>query len=322
MSRRLSLLIVCVLAVAGGVAFLRARTPPPAPPAGMVRQDEVRLSSEIAGRLDAMLVAPGQHVEAGAPIAQLQTPELAAALDEAEAAANAARAERDRVLSGVRPEQVAIAEEALSAAEAQLTLAGEVYRRISGLSADNVASRAQLDESRAALDKAAATKALRQAELRSARAGATAEERALAEAQVALAEARVAELAARVEKARITAPVAGTVGVTVAEVGEVLVPGKPVATLVPDRSDWLGFTLREDRLAGLAIGSKVAVRDAAGTAFAARVSELRPLGEFATWRAARAVGDHDLTSFRLRLEPVAGGEALEPGQTVWLQGQQ
>jgi HlyD family secretion protein len=46
--------------------------------------------------------------------------------------------------------------------------------------------------------------------------------------------------------------------------------------------------------------------------------ELRPLGEFATWRAARAVGDHDLNSFRMRLDPVADAGRLEPGMTVWL----
>jgi HlyD family secretion protein len=51
-----------------------------------------------------------------------------------------------------------------------------------------------------------------------------------------------------------------------------------------------------------------------------RVTELRPLGEFATWRAARAVGDHDLNSFRLRLDPGGKDEKLEPGMSVWLPG--
>ncbi len=57
-----------------------------------------------------------------------------------------------------------------------------------------------------------------------------------------------------------------------------------------------------------------------GHTIAARVTELRPLGEFATWRAARAVGDHDLNSFRLRLDPVASIGDLQPGMTVWLPG--
>ena len=52
----------------------------------------------------------------------------------------------------------------------------------------------------------------------------------------------------------------------------------------------------------------------------ARVTELRPLGEFATWRAPRAVGDHDLNSFRLRLDPVEAEDKLQPGMTVGLAG--
>jgi HlyD family secretion protein len=45
----------------------------------------------------------------------------------------------------------------------------------------------------------------------------------------------------------------------------------------------------------------------------AHVGELRPPGEFATWRAARAVGDHDLNGFRLRLASIVG-----TAMTIWL----
>jgi hypothetical protein len=34
--------------------------------------------------------------------------------------------------------------------------------------------------------------------------------------------------------------------------------------------------------------------------------------------AARAVGDRDLDSFGLRLDPFADTDRLEPGMTVWL----
>jgi len=51
------------------------------------------------------------------------------------------------------------------------------------------------------------------------------------------------------------------------------------------------------------MGSKVTLRTAAGDRFEAKVTELRPLGEFAVWRAARAVGDHDINNFLLRVDP-------------------
>ena len=51
------------------------------------------------------------------------------------------------------------------------------------------------------------------------------------------------------------------------------------------------------------MGSKIALRAAAGDRFEAKVTELRPLGEFAVWRAARAVGDHDVNNLLLRADP-------------------
>jgi len=42
------------------------------------------------------------------------------------------------------------------------------------------------------------------------------------------------------------------------------------------------------------------------------------LGSFAVWQAERAVGDHDRNTVRLRVEPTAKLDRLEPGMTVWL----
>ena len=47
-------------------------------------------------------------------------------------------------------------------------------------------------------------------------------------------------------------------------------------------------------------------------------TELVPLGSFATWQAERAVGDHDRSTLRLRLDPQGDAAGLEPGMTVWL----
>jgi HlyD family secretion protein len=42
------------------------------------------------------------------------------------------------------------------------------------------------------------------------------------------------------------------------------------------------------------------------------------LGDFATWRAARAIGDHDLNMFAVRVDPINAVDGPEPGVTVWL----
>ena len=82
---------------------------------------------------------------------------------------------------------------------------------------------------------------------------------------------------------------------------------------------WLSFNAREDMLQGLTVGSKVdVIRAGAREPTPALVTELVPLGSFATWQAERAVGDHDRNTLRLRLDPQGDASGLEPGMTVWI----
>jgi hypothetical protein len=48
------------------------------------------------------------------------------------------------------------------------------------------------------------------------------------------------------------------------------------------------------------------------------VDETVPRGEFAAWRAARAVNDDDLSTLLVRADPLGGAGELQPGMTVWL----
>ncbi|MES0099860.1 biotin/lipoyl-binding protein [Mesorhizobium sp. M0019] len=288
------------------------------PIAGMVRQTEIRIAPETTGRLATIVVIPGQRVHKGDLLAVLDNPELTAAVGEAKAAASSAKAERDRVYSGVRAEEVAIATQAVQTAQANLLLAQQRYDRASALAGKDIASKQTLDDSTASLAKAKADLDLKQAQVAEATAGPTAEERAVADAQVVLAEATVAELQAQLDKTRLTAPTDGTIGIRVGEPGEIIGPGKPVMTMEAEGQAWFAFTLREDDLNEMTLGKTVALTVQGGRQIEARVTELRPLGEFATWRAARAVGGHDLNSFRLRLDPNGSAGRLEPGMTVWL----
>jgi len=286
--------------------------------AGLVHRTEIKLGPETTGRLTTLAVAPGQPVKKGELVAVLSNPELEAAIGEARAAAASARAERDKVYSGVRAEKLAIAAQAVNTAQANLLLAQQQQARADALSRGGYASKAQLDQATAVLDKAGADLDLKRAQHAEAFAGPTVEERALADAKVALAEASVADLQAQFDKTRLVAPADGVVGIQVAELGEIIAPGAPVVTIEVDQGHWFTFTLREDALKGLTVGALVKLRAENEKTIEARVTELRPLGEFATWRAARAVGDHDINSFRLRLDATAPDNELHPGMTVWL----
>jgi multidrug resistance efflux pump len=302
--------------VIGAIALLdRSRANPSV--VGLVRHTEIRIAPEVTGRLSALAVMTGQAVHKGGLLATLSNPELEASLGEAKAAWASAKADRDNVYAGVRAEEVAILARSIETAEANLLFAKQEDVRAVALAARDYASRQQLDESASQLAKSVADLDLKRAQHAAASAGPTAEERALADARVALAQATVADLQAQLDKTRLVAPADGVVGVIVAEQGEVVPVGKPVLMLDSDKP-WFAFILREDDLGPLTVGSNVDLTMTGGRHISARVTELRPLGEFATWRAARAVGDHDLNSFRLRLDPVAPMDGLERGMSVWL----
>ena len=222
------------------------------------------------------------------------------------------------MFAGVRKEQIDTAAHNVRIAEANVSLGRQEYERTRILAGKNVASVQKLDEATASLRRAEASLARAQAVSSQAIAGATSEERAKAEAAVALASAKTADIETVFAKTRVLAPIDGVVGVLVAAPGEVVSPGQAIMTLnAPDRR-WFSFTVREDRLGALTVGSKTTLAVANGQSVSGRVTELRPLGEFATWRAARAVGDHDLNSFLLRVDPETPGDSVEPGMTVWL----
>ena len=321
--RTFAILGLAVVILGAAAALFRFETQrKPAPPLiGVVHETEIRIAPEISARLTSLPVKPLAPVRKGEVVAALSSPEIAAALEEAKANAASARANLANVVAGVRQEERDTAAQNVAIADSNLTLARQQFARVSTLAAKNYASKQQLDEDAAALGEAEASLGLAQAALAQSKAGPTKEELAVAESEVALAVATVADLEAQLAKTTLTSPIDGVERLLVAEPGEAISPGQPVVTLAVGRDRWSTFTIREDRLHGLTIGSKVVLRTAAGDRFEAKVTELRPLGEFAVWRAARAVGDHDLNSFLLRADPIGRTPKLEPGMTVWIEGQ-
>jgi len=319
--KKLALVALPVLAaVVLGVWYAHSRRAvAPETLIGMVRTTEIHIDPEISGHLARVLVTPGQQVGQGDPVALLTSPELWAAVGQARAQVDKAKSDRDRVYAGVREEEVNALQREILKAQAVQVLAGQELARKSVLAAKSDTSIAELNEAQAEAARANADVAVARARYAEAQLGPTAEERALADAQVTAAEADRDVVEARAAKMLLRAPTAGTVGIIVPEIGEAVIPGEPILTLIPDGGVWFGFNLREDALAGLSIDARVPVRRArAAEGTPGIVTELRNRGEFAVWRAARASGDHDLNTFFVRVDPVTPDSTLAPGQTVWL----
>ena len=191
--------------------------------------------------------------------------------------------------------------------------------RTSQLARGDNATRQALDQAENDVAVARTDVAEAQANHAAAVAGPTREEHGVADAQVKAAEAALATLERRLEKTILRAPADGVVSVVVAEVGENLRAGQPVLVIAETGKQWLSFNAREDMLQGLIVGAMVEVK-AAGVSESkqAVVTEIVPLGSFATWQAERAIGDHDRNTLRVRLDPEGDRTGFEPGMTVWL----
>jgi HlyD family secretion protein len=317
---RSAAIVVIVLVLAAGVLMYSGRRPgSEAAIVGVVRATEVRVEPEVDGQLVSIAVEKDAHVHAGDVLAKLSAIELTAQLDQARAALASATANRNNVYAGVRREQVDSLKAGIAKANARLQYVQAQLTRTSTLARQSFESQQNLDQAENDAASARADVAEAQANYDAAVAGPTREERAIADAQVEAAAAAVAVLESRLEKMILRSPADGVVSVIVAEVGENIHAGQPILMVEAAGEQWLSFNVREDHLGGLTIGGTLSVmRNGTASAIKAVITELRPLGTFATWQAERAVGDHDRNTLRLRLDPQGDAAGLEPGMTVWL----
>ena len=317
--RRIIALGVLILIAVTGIGYAFWRSSPPAPLVGVVRATQIRIAPEVGGQLAAVKVQKGAQVRAGDVVAELSALELTASVGQARAALVAATASRDHVYAGVRAEEIAALAAGIAKAKARLEYVEAQLIRTTTLARRDIASQQALDQATNDVASARADVTEAEANHAAAVAGPTREQRAIADAQVQAAAAALGVLERRLEKTVLRAPADGVVSVIVAEIGENVRAGQPVLAIEQTGKRWISFNAREDWLPGIVVGARVNVfRAGMREVTPAIVTELLPLGAFATWQAERAVGDHDRSTLRLRLDPVGDPAGLEPGMTVWL----
>jgi HlyD family secretion protein len=217
---------------------------------GEAESTRIDIAARVSGRLAKIAVARGQDVAAGATLLVIDNPELVAELHEARAEKLVADAELARINVGTRAEIIAQRQAEIDSATADLTLAQQTFDRTRLLAAHQFAPQSKLDEDTDALTLA--QRRLEQARLayQEAVRGFTAEEHQIAAANVAKAAAKIETIKALVDQLTITAPIASQVYQIPVEEGKVVTPGVPLLSLVDLGDTWLGFSLREDLIAG------------------------------------------------------------------------
>ncbi|MFN7955956.1 MAG: efflux RND transporter periplasmic adaptor subunit [bacterium] len=247
---------------------------------GHVEATEVRVSSKVAGRLAVVRVHEGDVVDAGAEIARIDPVDVELALRVARAERDQADAQHRLLLAGARVEEIAEARAGVATAQADLTSAEKDLARARELLARGSATTKARDDAQARRDVAAGRVDSARERLRRLEAGARSQELDGARARLAGAEARVAQLEQQLADTVVTSPLAGLVTEKVAEAGEQVSPGAPIAVLTDVRNAWLSVYVPEPDLDWIQVGQESLVRTDGGAERRGRVTFVASQAEF------------------------------------------
>ena len=232
--------------------------------------------------------------EAGRGDSEARIAEAEARLEEAQINQNAAaRLSEDGFASQTR---VANADAALRAAEAALRAARS---GTDAVEADIESARAAIEGAQAQIESAEAGVAAAEAGIENARAGLAAADAAAQSAEAGVENARL-----EIDKLTIEAPFAGLLETDTAELGALLQPGAPCATIVQlDPVKLVGF-LPEAQVARVEVGARALAQPAAGEELAGTVTFVS--------RSA----DETTRTFRTEITAPNPDLRLRDGQTV------
>jgi HlyD family secretion protein len=243
--------------------------------------EEVRVSAQIGGRLDRVLVDEGERVRAGQVLAVIDNRDYRARIESAQAELGMREAERRRVVNGARRQERQEAAAALSEAEAVLENARAEHTRRQNLLRERVVSRAEADETERAERVAGARVEAARQRFELIDAEAREEDRARANSDVALASARLDEARAIYEKTFIKAPIDGVILRRHRKGGESVSTqfDSPIVTMADDRVRRVRVDVDENDVGRIALGRAAYVTaDAfAGRRFPGRVIRIGQL---------------------------------------------
>jgi multidrug resistance efflux pump len=307
---------------------------------GTVDANEVLVSSKISGRIQRLTVDEGQDVKAGQLIAIIESEDLQAARQAAEATAASQKSKLGETVVTERQTrgetgsatvnaaaQVQASKAALAQAQANYAHQQADTSRTVELAKQGIMSQQARDEAvtslqadKAAIDAArenvsAAEAALRQArahELLATVAGHTVNATRF---EVENARALASQASVQLGYAQVFAPVTGKVNVRAARQGEVVAAGAAIVTIMDLSQTWIYAPLPETQADAVQLGDWLRVVMPSGATFQGKVINKSAQADFATQRDVSA-RKRDIKTIQLKLLIDNPGERFVPGMTA------
>lgn len=284
---------------------------------GYVEGEFLHIGTGVGGRLQELSVERGQAVAAGAPLFRLDSVQEAAAVRQADEALSAAEAQLADLGTGKREIELEVSRAQLAQARAsELQSAAQLERDTAQLEAGGI-SRMQLEASRAKHDVDLARVRELESQLEVAELSARPEQIRGQTSNVAAARATADVARWRLDQKHVTAERSGIVDDTLFSVGEWVAPGAPVVRLLPPENVKVRFFVPQAALTRFPIGQVVTIRcDGCATDIAAEVRYIATQPEY-TPPIIYSNESRAKFVFMLEAHPVSlDGPALRPGQPV------
>lgn len=267
---------------------------------GTIEGTDVRIASEVMGKVKEIRVEEGMRVEKGDTLVIIDDTDYRLQLRQAEAAAAVARAQYQLALEGPRKEEIVQAEAMFRNAEAD-------YKRMKELLAAQTVTQKQYDDAYARYVAAEQTyrrlvRGSRKAELDAAR------------ARWEQANAQVEALNKRLRDCVVLAPLRGTVTARAVEPGEVVSVGATLLKLTNLDKLKLTIYLNEHDLPRVKLGQRAEVRTDGlpERTFDGTVTYISPVAEF-TPKNVQTKDERTKLVFGVKIEIENSDGALKPG---------
>lgn len=314
----IGLIIVVVLVFIIGLYVYK---PEPVIIQGEAVASEVRISGKVPGRIQQFLVEEGSMIHAGDTVVVINSPELYAKLNQATAAEAAALAQDKKANKGARKEQIAGAYDMWQKALVGVDITKKSLDRVQRLYDKGVISAQKRDETEAQYKAAVATANAAKSQYDMAMNGAESEDKDAAMAIVNRAKGAVQEVESYLQETTLTSPIDGEVSEIFPQRGELVGTGAPIMNIVDMNDIWFSFNVREDLLNNLKMGSTFTVKIPAlnNETAEVKVTYIKALASYATWKATKTSGQFDVKTFEVRARPVKKIADLRPGMTALIE---
>jgi HlyD family secretion protein len=286
---------------------------------GQAETSDYRVSSKVPSRVKELRVKSGDRVKAGDTLVIMDSPEVEAKMEQAQAAEAAAKAIEQKAQNGARQQEIQGAFELWQKAQAGLEVAEKTYARVSRLFDEGVIAAQKRDEAEAQFKAMQATEKAARSQYEMAREGARREDKAAAAAQVARAQGAISEVKGYMKETVLLATADGVVTEVFPEVGELVGQGAPIMNIARLDDIRFIFNVREDYLPGMTLDTELDVYvPALDRQMKVRVASINVMGSYATWKATKALDQYDLKTFEVTARAVNDADLKDvlAGMTV------